>query len=232
MTLPIDSSAATHVGRRDNNEDNFLHEPGLRLFAVADGMGGHEGGEVASAIAVQRLREAVCKARTDASAEDVLGSAMEQTHAAVCAARRGRLKHMGSTLSALLLRAGHAAIGHVGDSRIYRLRRGVLELLTRDHSLAEELRRQGVVLGEEHMLSHVITRALGTDSGCADLQRVSLSAGDVLLLCSDGLHAALGEALIARVLAERPAELAARELVELAYTAGSSDNITAVVVRI
>lgn len=164
MTLPIHSSAATHVGRRENNEDNFLHEPGLRLFAVADGMGGHEGGEVASAIAVQRLREAVCEAGTDATAEAVLGSAMERTQAAVCAARRGRLKHMGSTLSALLLRPDHAAIGHVGDSRIYRLRRGELELLTRDHSLAEELRRQGLTVGEENMMSHVITRALGPRS--------------------------------------------------------------------
>src|SRR5688572_16020328 len=87
MTLPIHSSAATHVGRRDNNEDSFLHDPGLRLFAVADGMGGHEGGEVASAIAVERLREAVREAGTDATAEAVLGSAMAQTHAAVCAAR-------------------------------------------------------------------------------------------------------------------------------------------------
>ena len=231
MTWSIHSSAATHVGRRKNNQDNFLHEPGLRLFAVADGMGGQEGGEVASAIAVQRLREAVSEAGTDATAEAVLGSAMERTHAAVCAARRGRLKHMGSTLSALLLRPGHAAIGHVGDSRIYRLRRGELELLTRDHSLVEELRRQGLTVGEENMMSHVITRALGTESGRADLLCVALSAGDVLLLCSDGLHAALGAATIARVLAERPTELAAGELVELAYAAGSGDNITAVVVR-
>jgi PPM family protein phosphatase len=213
--MTIQSSAATLVGRRENNEDRFVLDRALMLFAVADGMGGHEGGEVASTIAVQQLREAVRGAGSADTAEVVLGAAMARTHAAVCAARRGRLMRMGSTLSAVLVRPGHAAIAHIGDSRVYRLRGGVLERLTRDHNMAEELRAQGMVLSEEAGMSHLLTRALGTEHAKPDLQRV-----------------ALGEAVIAAVLAEWPIELVADELVQLAYEAGSADNITAVVVRI
>ena len=232
MKSAIQSSAATHVGRRDNNEDRFVRDGSLLLFAVADGMGGHEGGEVASTIAVEQLRRAVLDANRDDTAETVLGTAMADTHAAVRAARRGRLLHMGSTLSAVLLRPGHAAIAHVGDSRIYRLRGGALECLTRDHSLAEDLRRQGLTLSDDASMSHILTRALGTDHGDPDVERVAMHARDTLLLCSDGLYAALGEEVIATVLRDWPTELAAEELVQLAYDGGSSDNITAVVVQL
>ncbi len=230
--MAASSSAATHVGRRDNNEDNYLADGRLGLFLVADGVGGHEGGEVASALAVESLQRDLTPEGDAPREAQVLRRAIQRASAAIHEAREGALVQMGSTLTALWLLRDRALIGHIGDSRLYRLRDGQLECLTRDHSLVAELQAQGVPVGHAGPMAHILTRALGSERCDPDVELAHLAPGDCFLLCSDGLYEALDEARIVEVLQSWPVELAAEELVQLAYDAGSSDNITGVVVRI
>ena len=140
---------------------------------------------------------------------------------------------MGSTVVVLRLEAGRAVIGHVGDSRVYRLRAGALEQLTVDHSLWAQLAAAGAELPEreEFAYKHVVTRALGTPTAEPDLRVEAALAGDVFLLCSDGLSEVLADEAIIAALAHSAAT-ACRALVDAAYAAGSKDNISAVVVRV
>jgi serine/threonine protein phosphatase PrpC len=139
---------------------------------------------------------------------------------------------MGSTAVALAVDEDRAVLAHVGDSRIYRLRDGVLEQLTRDHSLLEELRRMGAVEHPEG-IGHVITQAIGFGEDTRPDVRVELARpGDALLLCSDGLTDPLDEESLARLLADPDPARACDRLVEAAYEAGGTDNITALVVRV
>jgi serine/threonine protein phosphatase PrpC len=247
MSLRIEHAALTHVGRRANNEDNFCVEPQLGLFAVADGLGGYEGGEVASRVTVEALTRFYRREAEDADCtwpfgldrslslgENRLQVAVRLAHAEVAAQKTGLLAHMGSTVAALTIAGHEAIIGHVGDSRVYRSRGGVLEQLTRDHSLWAELQASGASLPprEECGYGNVITRALGMESGAhADLRRELVRADDVFLLCTDGLTERLGEAVIAERLQLPPREACA-VLVDEAYQKGSRDNITAVVVAV
>jgi serine/threonine protein phosphatase PrpC len=247
MTLHIEHSAATHVGRRENNEDSFCVEPALRLFAVADGMGGYEGGEVASLVAVDTLRDFFARERDDGEStwrfradsglsldENRLQVAVRLAHEEVAARKSGRLAMMGSTVAALTLDGGQAIICHVGDSRVYRRRGALLEQLTRDHSLYAELQAAGTPLPakEECGFGNVITRALGMDPAPRpELRREGLVPGDRYLLCTDGLTERLPVARITQLLA-LPVELAAQALVNEAYAAGARDNITVVVVAV
>ncbi len=137
---------------------------------------------------------------------------------------------MGSTVVALRIAGDRAVVAHVGDSRLYRLRGGALVQLTTDHSLAAELAASGMPVDASFQWRHVVTRALGTKVGEPDIQCMALCAGDVFLLCTDGLSEVLAPDAIARFLAQ-PAERACRALVEAAFAAGSRDNISAIVVR-
>jgi serine/threonine protein phosphatase PrpC len=247
MTLHIEHAAATHVGRRENNEDAFCVEPALRLFAVADGMGGYEGGEVASHVAVDTLRDFFARERDDREStwpfgldrrltvdENRLQMGVRLAHAEVAARKSGRLALMGSTVAALTIDGDEAIVCHVGDSRVYRRRGNVLEQLTRDHSLYAELQAAGTPLPakEECSFGNVITRALGMDPAPRpDLRREPLVPGDVYLLCTDGLTERLPEARITQLVSLPPAR-AARALVDEAYAAGGRDNITVVVVAV
>lgn len=241
--MNFDAFALSISGRRDNNEDAICVQPDLGLFVVADGMGGYEGGEVASALAVEAIHELVRRTAGDADVtwpykidpqrtihENEIMVATRLANDRICARRSGDLGEMGSTVAVLRFTTEHAIIGHVGDSRVYRMRDGVVEQLTVDHSLANQLIAAGMAPGADFAWRHVVTRALGTASGVPDVMRAHVRAGDVFLVCSDGLSEVLSSAQIAELLAA-PAELACRALVDAAYVAGSRDNISAIVVR-
>jgi PPM family protein phosphatase len=162
--------------------------------------------------------------------------AIRAAHREVRLRKTGHLHQMGSTIAALQFLDGEAVVAHVGDSRVYRLRDGVVEQLTADHSLYAELKRSGMddlPPREQCQYGHVITRALGMEGDIRpDLRRELPRRGDVYLVCTDGLFEKLEPADLARVLAAGSAEDACRQLVEEAYRRGGKDNITAVVVRI
>jgi serine/threonine protein phosphatase PrpC len=247
MKIIVEHAAATHVGRRTNNEDAFCVEPELGLYAVADGMGGYEGGEVASKLTVEALVSFFRREAGDAECtwpfgmdralsveENRLRVAVRLAHAEVASRKSGLLAQMGSTVAALTVGEREAVIAHVGDSRVYRLRGGALVQLTRDHSLMAEMQAAGahVPPREECSYANVITRALGMEGAPGpDLRREPLEPDDVYLLCTDGLTERLGEPCIAELLALPTAE-ACRALVEGAYGAGGRDNITCVVIRV
>lgn len=233
------SAAVSDRGRvRDSNEDSALELPDRGLFAVADGMGGHAAGEVASRLAVETLEERL-------SADDSLPSA-EQLTGAVRGANRSILRDadenpersgMGTTLTALALEAdGRWRIGHVGDSRAYLYRDGELRQLTTDHSWVGRRVASGELTREEarrHPMSSVLERALGTSRDVeVDLEEGRAEAGDLFLLCSDGLSDMLPHDELESLLAPDgdPAE-AADHLVSAANRAGGRDNVTVVLVR-
>ncbi len=243
--MKITVAARSHVGRRQNNEDALVVCPEHGLFAVADGMGGYEGGEIASGIVVQTLQGFFQRNAHDGEATwphklderfgfvaNELSTGIVLAHRAVVAQKTGRLEQMGSTVVALAIDGEMAVIAHVGDSRAYRLRHNVLERLTIDHSYAELMRAAGG--SAPAGFSHVITRAIGRpDEGPPELRRVELQVGDVYLLCSDGVSDVLEHRDIHELLTEyHDPELAASALVQDAYLAGGQDNITAVVLRI
>jgi serine/threonine protein phosphatase PrpC len=245
--MRIDSAGWTHVGRRSHNEDAWEARAELGLFVVADGLGGYEGGEVASRCVVDTFTGFCERVARDAEAtwphrprpgssreEDLLLNCAWLAQRAVLARRVGQLREMGSTVVALSLGPGGAAVAHVGDSRLYRLRDGRLEALTRDHSILEEMREAGVETPSrgESPFGHLITRALGTQSAEPTVRRLEVRAGDVYLLCSDGLYEPLGPERMASRLGQGSALDIAEALVRDAYAAGSKDNITAVVVAV
>lgn len=240
----LDTFGLSIAGRRANNEDAICARPDLGLFVVADGMGGYEGGEVASALAVEAIHELVRRTAGDADVtwpykidpertitENEILVATRLANERITARRTGELREMGSTVVVLRLEDDQTVFAHVGDSRIYRLRAGALAQLTIDHSLAAQLEASGMKPAADWQWRHVVTRALGTATGEPEVQRAELVRGDVYLLCSDGLSEVLDPDQIALLL-DQPAELACRGLVDSAYIAGSRDNISAVVVRV
>jgi PPM family protein phosphatase len=231
--LKLVAAGVTDVGRvREGNEDGFLDES-LRLgvVAVADGMGGHRAGEVASATALESLRGAMAAGRPLRDAiVDANDAVLEKS------VSDQQLRGMGTTLTAGTLGTdGNLVIGHVGDSRAYLLHDGELTQITDDHSLVEEMVRTGELTPEQaesHPQRSIITRALGIDPEVdVDVYPVQLGAGDRILLCSDGLTTMVRSEDIADILErERNPERAAQLLVDAANAAGGEDNITAVVV--
>ncbi|HMG28049.1 MAG TPA: Stp1/IreP family PP2C-type Ser/Thr phosphatase [Acidimicrobiia bacterium] len=228
------AAGVTDVGRvRDGNEDDFLDQADrLGLVAVADGMGGHRAGEVASATALESLRAAV------ASGEQ-LREAIEGANEAVLEKSESDhdLHGMGTTLTAGMLGTdGSLTVGHVGDSRGYLMRNGELRQITDDHSLVEEMVRGGELTPEQaevHPQRSIITRALGIDPLVdVDLYPIELQPGDRILLCSDGLTTMVRPEEIANILGREPdPRRAAQLLVDAANAAGGEDNVTAVIVE-
>jgi protein phosphatase len=228
------TGAATDVGRvREGNEDAYLVDDAMGLVAVADGMGGHRAGEVASATALEALRAAITSGRP-------LRESIEDANDAVFTKSRTDqdLHGMGTTLTAgTLVAGGTLLVGHVGDSRAYLLRDGEMRQITEDHSLVEELVREGRLTADEaavHPQRSIITRALGLDLAVeVDVYPVELAPGDRLLLCSDGLTGMVQPDDIAATLRrESDPSRAAAQLVDLANHAGGEDNITVVVVAV
>jgi len=248
--MKIAFSAATDVGKqRDHNEDNFLVDRRLNLFVVADGMGGHAAGEVASRVAVHRMRE-VLKANEDlltayteerAERREVL-SVMEHAVQEACgeiyqAAQKDEAKRgMGTTLSALLVLGERGFIAHVGDSRIYLFRHHNVHRLTEDHSLVNELIKRGRLRPEDAEsapFKNAVTRAVGVyESVEVDTFDFDVVPGDEYVLCTDGLTAYLKDHEIPTIVALDAVDDVPKKFIELANERGGKDNVTCLVVRL
>lgn len=235
MTTERFASAASHAARtdvgvlRDHNEDRFLVRP--PLFVVADGLGGQAAGEVAAQLLVDQL---ATLSEAPTGSELIRGiEAADRAISAAAAAHSDR-RGMSTTCVALLFAGGQVQVAHVGDSRAYRLRAGVLTRLTEDHSVVAELVRGGLIdeaQAEVDDRRHILTQALGSDHRISvSSTSVALEAGDRFLLCSDGLSAQVAESEIEAVLRDQgDVGLAADELVRRANAAGGVDNVTVIV---
>ena len=223
--------SVTDTGRkRRHNEDAFVREP--PLFAIADGMGGAQGGEVASRLAAEALQEGGAEGSGEERVAALIQKANRRVHER--SGKDASLEGMGTTMTVALVEDGTVAIGHVGDSRAYLIRDGKLEQLTDDHSLVAELTRAGK-LSEEEAESHpqrsVITRSVGTDPDVdVDTLSVTTQPGDIFLLCSDGLTDMVEDEQILRIVNSKRDDLAAagKALVKAANKRGGQDNITVV----
>lgn len=257
--MELTFSAATDIGRqRTHNEDNFLIDKKLRLFLVADGMGGHAAGEIASSIAVHEIRDTIYNKRDlidryrvdhpGVQAYEVL-QVLEAAIQAACSAVHARAqaepdkRGMGTTATVLLIAGGgdqlRGFIAHVGDSRVYLARQNQCHVLTEDHSLMNELVRRGKLNREQiesspyKQYKNAVTRAVGVYSSVeVDTFDFDILPGDRFLLCSDGMYAYVDEDELPKQLAAADIKEVPRMLVDLANTGGGHDNITAVVIRV
>ncbi len=241
--MRIQGEGHTSVGRRENNEDSLLMLPSVGFYAVADGMGGYEGGEVASKLALASLQayfdllgeDGLGDPADDPEGElafERLGLAIRIAHREVVRRATGRLAQMGTTLACLAVQGERAVVAHVGDSRVYRLREGDVQVLTQDHSLLAEMLASGATTtaSSEFSLRNIITQAVGQGPSVRpDLTLVDVLPGDRFLICSDGLSDVLSNTSIARGLSR--SRDVAESLCRAAYEAGSADNITALVVH-
>jgi protein phosphatase len=250
----LETCGQSDVGlRRPHNEDTIEVNDALHLYVVADGMGGHAAGEVASRTAVDAMREFIDHAQTDkdftwpfgfdnalSTPENLLSSAIQLANRRVCqlAGENRDYNGMGTTLTALYEADDQILIGHVGDSRTYRLRGGQLELITNDHSWVNEQLQRNIITEDEarhHRWRNVITRALGNRPDLeVDLKSLEPQEGDLFLLCSDGLSGLVGDEEITRILSEAsdPLEGACQALIEAANREGGIDNISVILVRV
>ncbi|MFM8315743.1 MAG: Stp1/IreP family PP2C-type Ser/Thr phosphatase [Deltaproteobacteria bacterium] len=228
----------TDVGmKRKNNQDTFLIDETLGLFIVADGMGGHLGGEVASKLAAETTQQ-YCREYKQLSPRERLEKAINaasekiynegQTHE--------ELKDMGTTIVALMAHENHAYIAQVGDSRVYLFSQGALWQVTEDHTVVQEEIRAGLISPDEvenHEFQHVITRSVGYQKDVSvDVYRRKLQPNDTFLLCSDGLSGLVKNKDILKELESNSLETGVRNLIGLANSNGGTDNITVVVCRV
>lgn len=240
--------------RRTSNEDSYCTRPEIGLYMVADGMGGHVAGEVASRVAVEAI-EAFIEETAGADKnrtwpfpfEPALSLEANRLKAAFRLANRRiasaiadseDLRGMATTASALLAAPTHACVAHVGDSRVYVLRNTALSQITNDHSWVEEQVRAGTLTpsaAKQHPWRNVVTRALsGGDDPEVDVTEIDPRPGERYLLCSDGLFAVVGDDTIAGILGDRslPLDEVCRQLIDAANAAGGPDNITTLVLQV
>jgi PPM family protein phosphatase len=253
MAMKIVCEALSDVGRkRKGNEDSLFLNREENLYVVADGMGGHAAGEIASRVAVDAINEFVTL--TGGNEEitwpfglddsisyegNRLKTAIRHANRRVLEATRESAEYegMATTVAAVLVDGDTANLAHVGDSRIYRWSGGELAQLTDDHSWVNEQIQNGVISPEQarnHPLRNVVTRALGGRSDLVvDIQAHRMRSGDVLLLCSDGLTTMIGDEDIARILGDAEGDVAraAKALVQEANERGGEDNITVVLLK-
>jgi len=231
----------TDVGRRrENNQDNLLVDEEHDVYAVADGMGGHAAGDVASRIAIQALAETVNESAENNEANELLVEAFREGNRRICESvlARGEWRGMGTTIVALALRDDRVILGHVGDSRGYVLRDDALIQLTNDHSWVAEQVRMGLLTAEEahkHPTRNIVTRAMGNRLELdVEVSEQEARPGDVFLLCSDGLNSMIGDDEIGSILGRNreDAVKACKELIDAANESGGDDNITTVVLAI
>jgi protein phosphatase len=231
--MRLESAVASDIGKvRTRNEDAYLLLPEKGIFAVADGMGGHAAGDVASRTALESVSEI--------SDGDVVSAVLRANRAvSERAQREPQLAGMGTTLTLLALQRDKnvALLGHVGDTRSYLFRAGKLQQLTRDHTVAQEMVDAGQLTKDtarNHPASSMLQRAIGTQSEVdVDFAEIDVQSADLFLLCSDGLTGMLSDGEIARILEnEKPLQQLADELVEAANQRGGRDNITSLLVRV
>jgi protein phosphatase len=242
-TFQIQSSALTDRGlneRRPLNEDAILHEPERSIFAVADGVGGAEAGEVASQTAIEVLDEAFRHQTEGADVEDLMELAIQRANSSIhqMAQEHQRFAMMATTIVALLLKGNVATFGHVGDSRLYRLTPdGMLHRETEDHSIVEEEVRAGRMTPEQaanHPSKNVISRALGAEQGVeVDMKTMEVEDGTEFLLCTDGITRHVSDNEIRQLLVvTNDLNEVCNELKRRCYERGAEDNLTVVVVRV
>jgi protein phosphatase len=240
--VQIQFGSHTNQGRvRTSNEDSFVVNRETSLLLVADGMGGHAAGEIASHMAATAINEWVtAHGGTEENVAEMLRQGALEANTRVFEAQRQdrTLAGMGSTLTALYFQSSRYYIAHVGDSRAYRLRDGMLEQLTRDHSLVWHLYENGVLEKSDlsrHPQKNLITRSIGSHPQVdIDIEEGEGQVGDVYLLCSDGLTDGVSEDSLRKALSDAkktPQEIA-EELVDAANEAGGPDNITVVIIRL
>jgi serine/threonine protein phosphatase PrpC len=252
MWMQVQAYGLTHVGRqRQHNEDSFLVADEARLYLVADGMGGHAAGEIASRIAVDSISEFILHTKEDDGTwphaydehyrrtTNRLMAAVRMANTRVLEAMRkdARLRGMGTTVVACLFDEDTMSFAHVGDSRAYLIREGQLSRITNDHSWVFEQVQAGMLTeaeAEKHPLRNVITRALGGAlSVNPDASEVEAKTGDVYLLCSDGLTGMVPEDEILRLVTanENDLQKACQQLIDTANERGGLDNVTAILVK-
>jgi protein phosphatase len=234
--MSLAAHGVTHPGRRTTNEDAFLVDANRGLFVVADGMGGHNAGEVASSLAVEAIGEFLADG-TPASL-NVLDEALRlaNDHILNVAGEKPDYTGMGTTVAAVYLRDGEAVYAHAGDSRVYLWHKGQITQLTRDDSwvvaamngISDDAREL-----EQHPMRHVLTKVVGLRPELQpSVAECPFVVGDVMLLCSDGVHGAVSEEKLGQLLASRkPIATVAESVVREALAHGATDNVTAVVIR-
>jgi protein phosphatase len=252
--MDVRFGAATDVGRkRPHNEDSFCADPALGLFLVADGMGGHAAGEVASKTVSDAVREFIVETQTDRdktfpfALDPQLSSVGNRLRMAILVANRSlsrrisedeELRGMATTLSAVLLNGAHVVVSNVGDCRAYLMRAGAIRQITIDHSWVAEQVRAGLLTADAaraHPWRSMVTRAVsGTTELEIDIVEFEAQPGDRLLLCSDGLHGQVTDSEMATLAGSNDGDLnaACRALIDAANANGGPDNITAVLISL
>ena len=246
--MNVFAKGKTDIGRtRSTNQDSLLIDDSRRLYIVADGMGGHAGGEIASQLCVEQVSEQISKSPlinkppSDDSQHAKFCSLLVEAvnHASTKifekALEEPQLMGMGTTASALMIYGDHAYIGHVGDSRVYLIRDRFIYQLTNDHSLVGEQLRAGVINAEEaknNQMQNIITRSVGyQEIEDVDTVTLALEADDLFVISSDGMHGRIIDEEISRIANEKQLD-AVKDLVELANERGGKDNITLIVVKV
>jgi protein phosphatase len=245
--MKIVSAGSTNIGRkRKVNQDSFLMEPGSKLFVVADGMGGHAGGETASKLTVETVIQSILSdkaANLSAEPGDLLMGAIHRANTAVhsTAEKNKALAGMGTTVVTMFFNAGKMYVGHVGDSRVYMARRHQIWQLTKDHSLVNEKLKAGIITRDQMKRDrsrNVITRSVGFESSVlVDIYEKEVSTGELYLACSDGLSGMVDDTEILKTIDELGWEgedlmPLVNTLIEKACNNGGDDNVTVVVARI
>ena len=237
----------THVGLvRSRNQDWTHADADLGVLVLADGMGGHRGGEVASRTAVKAVIDALVPAQLEDRADDMeslmrVGEAAESANRALLqkSAAYPELRGMGTTVVLAVFRDGRIFYAHVGDSRLYRVRFGRMRRLTRDHSLIQQMIDDGVFLSRNHareggVKDNILTRSLGMEMNAdVDVGDAVVELGDTYLLCSDGLHNLVPDSIISRILRDPHGDLEtqAQSLMDAALEAGGNDNVSIILAR-
>ena len=234
--MPLAAHGVTHPGRRSTNEDAFLVDPGRGLFVVADGMGGHNAGEVASGLAVKAIDEFLADGTPPSL--NVMDEALRLANDYILTAAGDKPDYtgMGTTVAAVFVRDAQAVYAHAGDSRVYLWHQGALTQLTRDDSwVAAALNGLADEAGEleQHPMRHVLTKVVGLRSELQpSVAQCAFVVGDVLMICSDGVHGAVSLERLATLLGSRQSVAhVAESVVREALGQGATDNLTAVVIR-